>query len=92
MKDFIETRIINAVRELLAGRVNEIFSDYDILTPIIEFGKYAKAVNPVIALNSCETSEKERIIRLDAYSLSVTFSVPDSADSEIFCYGYCHVF
>jgi len=92
MEKFIEQRIIEAVKNLLTGRVNEIFSNYDVLTPIIEFGKYNSAVVPVITLNSCETTEKERIIRLDAYSLSITFSVPDSPDSEIFCYGYNHVF
>jgi len=89
---YVEEAIIGAVKNLLTGRVIEIFNDYDLLTPIIEFGKYAKAVNPVIALNTCELTEKERIIRFDAYSLSITFTVPESPDSEIFCYGYNHAF
>jgi len=92
MEKFIEQRIIEAVKNLLSGRVNEILNNYDLLAPIIEFGNYTKAVFPVITLNSCETTEKERIIRLDAYSLSISFTVAESADSEIFCYAYCHVF
>jgi len=90
--DFIEVRILSAVKELLAGRVNEILSNYDVLTPVIEFGKYLKNVNPSIALNACETTEKERIVRVDAYALTITFSVPETEDSEIFCYGYNHAF
>jgi hypothetical protein len=32
--------------------------------------------------------EKERIIILDAYSLSITFSLPETPESELFCYAY----
>jgi len=92
MNDFIETKIINAVKEIILGRVNEIFSNYDILTPIIEFGKYNRAVVPAITLTGCETTEKERIVKLDAYTLTVSCTVPDTPDSEIFCYGYNHAF
>jgi hypothetical protein len=31
---------------------------------------------------------KERIILLDAYSLTVTFYVPDTPECELFCYAY----
>jgi len=87
---FIEQNILDAVKGLLTGRVNEIFSDWELLTPIIEFSKYSNAVKPVISLSSCETTEKERIIKQDAYSVSINFTVPDTPDSEIFCYGYAH--
>ena len=36
MKDFIETRIIAAIRKLLTGRVNEVLRDYEFEIPIIE--------------------------------------------------------
>jgi hypothetical protein len=90
MKDFIEQQIIEAVRGLLTGRVNEIFGDWQFLIPIIEFSNFQSmsTVVPVIALSGCERSEKERIILLDAYSLTITFNVPETADSELFCYGY----
>jgi hypothetical protein len=83
-------RIISAVRELLIGKVNELLCDMQFFIPLVEFGNYggADVVVPVIALACCERSEKERIIRVDAYSLTITFSVPDNEDGELFCYAY----
>ncbi|MDR0452514.1 MAG: hypothetical protein LBH15_05675 [Treponema sp.] len=43
---------------------------------------------PVIALSTCERSEKERIIRMDAYTLTIAFAVPESPDGERNCYAY----
>jgi hypothetical protein len=92
MDDFIEQRIITAVRKLLTGRVNEILANWKFLIPVIEFGNigggYATA--PVITLSSCERTEKERIIRLDAYSLTISFSLQEHPDGELYCYGYAH--
>jgi hypothetical protein len=94
VNDLIEMRIISAVRELLTGRVNEILRNWQELIPIIEFGEYGcgYATVPVITLSSCEQTEKERIICLDAYSLTITFSLPETPDSELFCYGYSAAF
>ena len=90
MKEFIEQRIIGAVRKLLTGRVNEILRDEEFNTPIIEFADYQgdSYVVPVVALASCEKSEKERIIGIDAYSLTITFSLPESFEAESQCYAY----
>ena len=89
MKDFIEQKIIAAVRGLLTGRVNEILRDEEFFTPIIEFGDFGcgYGISPVIALASCEKSEKERIIGIDAYSLAITFSLPESFEAESQCYA-----
>ena len=89
MSDFIQQRIITAVRGLLTGRVNEILRDEEFNTPIIEFGDYGcgYAVAPVVALASCEKSEKERIVGIDAYSLTITFSLPESFEAESQCYA-----
>ena len=88
--DFVEQRIVGAVRFLLAGRVNEILCDSEFTIPVIEFGDYCRAtvVTPEITLVSCERTEKERIIRLDAYSLTVAFSLPPSPESELHCYAF----
>ena len=88
--NFIETRIIEAIRKLLTGRVNEILRDDEFPTPIIEFGDFGcgYAVSPVITLASCERSEKERIIRLDAFSLTIIFSLPEGFEAESQCYAY----
>jgi hypothetical protein len=91
---FIEQQIISAVRFLLTGRVNEILSDWEFIIPIVEFGNIgsAYASTPVITLNGCERTEKERIIRLDAYLLSISFSLQEHEDGELYCYGYASAF
>jgi hypothetical protein len=90
MNDFIEQQIIDAVRKLLTGRVNEKLNDYNFYFPLLEFSNYSgnNAITPVIALASCERTEKERIILLDAYSLTITFSMPENPESELYCYAY----
>jgi hypothetical protein len=90
MKDFIEQQIIEAVRKLLSGRVNEILNKWEFLIPVIEFSVFENkySVAPAVSLVSCERTEKERIIRLDAYSLSISFTLPETQETELYCYGY----
>jgi hypothetical protein len=91
---FIEENIINSVKKLLSGRVNELLGETEYPIPPVEFGNYrggsaiAGACSPAIALSTCERSEKERIIRLDAYSLTITFTVPEHPEGERNCYAY----
>jgi hypothetical protein len=87
---FIEQEIITAVHGLLTRRVNELLGTVQYAIPIVEIGNYSggSVVVPVLALASCERSEKERIIKLDAYSLSLTFTLPEHPDSELHCYVY----
>jgi hypothetical protein len=94
MKYCIEKQIIDAVKKLLTGRVNELLSELDLHVPLIEFSDYQGSfiVVPVVNPVSCEQSEKERIIKLDVYSLSVHFSFPDTAESELFCYLFSGAF
>jgi hypothetical protein len=89
MKVFIEQQIISAVRGLLNGRVNEILHNEEFDTPVIEFGNYSGGgcVVPAVALANCEKSEKERIVRLDAYSLTITFTLPETFETESHCYA-----
>jgi hypothetical protein len=90
MSDFIEQKIIEAVRGLLAGRVNEILHDCQFLIPVIEFGTFSgiSVVTPTITLAGCEQSEKERIIKLDVYMLTLAFSFSETPESELYCYAY----
>jgi hypothetical protein len=87
---FIEENIINSVRKLLSGRVNELLGETEYPIPPVEFGSYrgGSAVSPVIILSTCERSEKERIIRLDAYTLTITFVAPEYPEGERNCYAY----
>ena len=90
MKEFIEQQIIESIRKLLTGRVNELLGEVQFIVPIIEFGNHGcgYAASPMVALNTCERTEKERIIRLDAYSLTITFELPEMPESDLHCYAY----
>jgi hypothetical protein len=87
---FIEEKLLNSVKKMLSGRVNELIGEMEYPIPPIEFGSYrgGSAVAPVIGLSTCERSEKERIIRLDTYTLTVTFTVPEWPNGERNCYAY----
>ena len=89
-EDFIEIRILGAVRKLLTVRVNEILGDLEFPIPAIELGEYtgATAISPAITLSTCERSEKERVILLEAYSTTIAFSLSESPESELYCYAY----
>jgi hypothetical protein len=87
---FIEQQIIEAVRWLLTGRVNEVLENWQFLIPLFEISEFQgrSAVVPVIALALCERTEKERIIRQDAYSMTISFTLRETPESELYCYGY----
>ncbi|GHV82266.1 hypothetical protein AGMMS49991_08240 [Spirochaetia bacterium] len=87
---FVEEAIISSVKRLLTGRVNEILGELEFPTPLIEFSGYVggSSVVPVISLTACELTEKERIVRLNAYSLTISLALPESPDSELYCYAY----
>jgi hypothetical protein len=87
---FIEEIIINSLKSLLTGRVNELLEKTEYPIPPIEFGDYrgGSAVVPVIALSTCERSEKERIVWLDAYTLTVTLRLPETPGNEVCGYAY----
>ena len=88
---FIESAIIEAVKKLLTGPMNELFGTLDSFIPSIEFSKYSGSgvVIPKITINACEQTEKERLILLNAYSLSITFNLPDLPDGELYTFVYC---
>jgi hypothetical protein len=87
---FIEKRIIHGVYLLLTQRVNQLLEEMEYPIPPIEFGSYrgGSVVVPVINLSTCERTEKERIVRLDTYTLTIAFTVPERNDSELLCYAY----
>jgi hypothetical protein len=87
---FIEQQIAGAVRGRLAGRVNELLREFEFGIPLIECGEYrgGSVTGPVVRLCACERSEKERVILLDTYSLTIAFSVPETPESETYCYAY----
>jgi len=90
MSLYIEENIIHSVKKLLTGRVNELLGEQEERIPPVEFGALAgaSAVIPEILLASCERTEKERIIRRDVYTLTVSFAVPERNEGEHCCYAY----
>jgi hypothetical protein len=94
MKEFIEQKILTAVKKLHTGRINEILNNWNFLIPLFEISEYVgtTSVTPVFLLSSCEQTEKERIIQLDTYSMTITITLPDNFESELYCYGYAHAF
>jgi len=94
MSEFIEPKIIDAVKKLHTGRINEIMCDWNFLIPLFEISDYigTTAVTPSVFLTSCEQTEKERIIKIDAYAITITITLPETFESELYCYGYAHAF
>jgi hypothetical protein len=78
---YIEESIVGAAKRLLLGRVNELLEEVEYPLPHLEFGNYrgGSAVVPAISLAVCERTEKERVIRVDAYVLTIAFTVPERA-------------
>jgi hypothetical protein len=88
---FIEEIIINSLKTLLSGRVNQLLGDMEDPIPPVEFGQSlagAYAVAPIVRLSSSERTEKERIVRLDVYTLTITFRIPEGSEGERNCYAY----
>jgi hypothetical protein len=87
---FIEEILLNSVKKLLAGRVNELLGETEYPVPPIQFGNFrgGSMIAPVIALSTCERMEKERIVRLDAYILTITLNVPEHPEGERNSYAY----
>jgi hypothetical protein len=81
---YIEEIIINSVKNLLLGRVNELLEESEYQIPLIEFD-YGNA--PAIRLSTGERSEKDRIIKSDVYTVALVFDVPEK-DGERNCYAY----
>jgi hypothetical protein len=70
--------------------VNELLGEAEYDVPLVEFGNYrgGGVAAPALALSACERGEKERIVRVEAYSLTITFAVPDYPAGERNCYAY----
>jgi hypothetical protein len=100
MDNIIEEILLNSVKRLLSGRVNELLGEMEYPIPPVEFGQSGftglspefrqgrNSTAPTISLSTCERSEKDRIVRLDAYTLTITFTVPEHPAGERNCYAY----
>ena len=56
---FIEEILLNSLKKLLSGRVNELLAEMEYPIPSIEFGRSlagGSVVTPVLQLSTCERS------------------------------------
>ncbi|GHV80628.1 hypothetical protein AGMMS49944_24190 [Spirochaetia bacterium] len=81
MSKFIEEKIVDGVKELLTGRVNAILMEMEDTIPLIELGG---GMTPEIVLVQGETKEKDRIIGVEVYALTVSFPISGER------YGYAY--
>jgi hypothetical protein len=81
----IEEKILGGVWELLLTGVNGVLAGIDDDVPSVGHPSAARPAVCAVELEAAERSEKERIARLDVYSVKVTFygSVAD-------CYRYAY--
>jgi hypothetical protein len=74
-----EEMLLEMTAELLSGGVNYYLNEIDETVPLFEIEGQRKlgayGVKPDIDVSDCELSEKERVIKLQAYTLTITFCV-----------------
>jgi hypothetical protein len=89
MKDvFIEKEIIRAVQGLLIEQVNTILLESQLPVPVIGYSNHGGFYStfPAVTLNACESTEKERIIRIDAYNVTVSFTLSEMPEGETYSF------
>jgi hypothetical protein len=91
---FIEEEIEGCFLWLLDEPVNCFLQKMELNAPPLDVcDKPGRgAVYPDVFLSECERTEKEQIIRIDAYSVSITFPVPDSEEADVYCFAYAAAF
>jgi hypothetical protein len=74
-----EETLLEMTAELLTGAVNYYLSEFDVAVPQFETDSPRRlgafGVRPEIEIAECELSDKERIIKLEAYTLKTSFQV-----------------
>jgi hypothetical protein len=91
---FIEEEIDGCFYRLLDEQVNYFLRELELTVPPLDVGGKpgGDAVYPDVYISECERTEKERIIRIDTYSVTITFPVPKSEFSDLYCYAYASAF
>jgi hypothetical protein len=91
---FIEEELLGYFFRILDDRVNNTLEELELKVPRLEIGgrSMREAVCPDIYITGCERTEKERIIRMDGYSVTLTFPVPESDEADLYCYAYAAAF
>jgi hypothetical protein len=79
---------------LLDEQVNYFLRELELTVPHLDVGGKPgrDEVYPDVYISECERTEKERIIRIDTYAVSITFPVPEGEFADLYCYAYAAAF
>jgi hypothetical protein len=88
-----EEMLLEMTEELLSGAVNFYLNELDETVPQLEIVKNRSlggyGVKPDIDISECELSEKERIIKLQAYTVNISFCLKGSENKRLlYIYAY----
>jgi hypothetical protein len=91
---FIEEEIDGCFFRILDDRMNNTLEELELKVPPLEIGggSGGNAVYPDVYITGCERTEKERVIRIDSYAVTITFPVPESEEADLYCYAYAAAF
>jgi hypothetical protein len=91
---FIEEEIDGCFYRLLDEQVNCFLQEMELAVPSLDVGGKpgGDAVYPDVYISECERTEKERIICIDTYSVTITFPVPEGEFADLYCYAYASAF
>jgi hypothetical protein len=79
---FIEEILLRSVKDLLSGAVIKLLGETEVNCLSLE------EVCPSVKLVQCERTEKERLIKLDAYCITVSLFIPEAEEAEQTAYAY----
>jgi hypothetical protein len=87
---YIEESLKNGVVELLTVKVNELLLETAEAVPAVEMKRIEGAYKTLaqVAVVGAETSEKERVLEIEAFTVGVTLDLPCCNNGEHFCYAY----
>jgi hypothetical protein len=85
-----EEVLIEMTEKLLGGAANDYLSEFDVAIPLFEVEGSRQlvcfGVRPEIEISECELTEKERVIKSEAYTLKITFQ--NKSKNLIYYYAY----
>lgn len=88
----IEEQILEMTERLLTSAVNFYLSEMEEFVPFVELASSGKlgvyGVCPHIELSEAARTDKDRIVRADAYKLTITFVMNSQNNKrDVYCYA-----
>ncbi|GHU40836.1 hypothetical protein FACS1894190_08210 [Spirochaetia bacterium] len=88
----IEEQLIEMINEILTSTVNFYLSEMEEFVPLVELSSSGKlgsyGVCPQIELSEAARTDKDRIVRTDAYTMTITFVMNSQNNKrDVYCYA-----